>query len=225
MLQPAQLAQEAIDAALQCQWDTAREKNLQILEETPQDVCALNRLARACFELGDLPQAKELYQQVIEIDPYNAVAMKNHKRLSMLKDKAHTSRSSTSTLLSFIEEPGKTKIVQLVKTATPDILITLRAGDEVQMIQKSRGLHIFCHDDTYVGRLPDDTAFHILQLLQAGNVYMTFLKQIQHNKVFVFIKEHYRNESVMPYPSFPQFSSGSSFSYSPEQTEPVSAEV
>lgn len=221
MPQTAQLSQAAIDAALQCKWDLAKDLNEQILTESPQDICALNRFARACFELGSIKTSKDTYQKVLAIDPYNAVALKNHKRLSMLKDSAHTSRSSTTTLLSFIEEPGKTKIVQLVRTATPDVLVTLRAGDAVQMQQKSRGIHIFCSDETYIGRLPDDLSYHMLQLLQAGNTYGAFLKQILHNKVFVFIKELYRNELVMPYPSFPQFSVQPTHSYA---VEPVPVE-
>lgn len=221
MPQSAQMSQAAIDAALQCKWDLAKDLNQQIINEYPEDVQALNRYARACFELGDTEASKDVYQKVLSLDPYNAVALKNHKRLLMLKDRAHTSRSSTSTLLSFIEEPGKTKIVQLVRTATPDVLVTLRAGDAVQMMQKSRGIHIYSHDETYIGRLPDDLSYHMMQLFQAGNTYGAFLKQILHNKVFIFIKELYRNEMVMPYPSFPQFSAQAKYAYA---VEPVVAE-
>lgn len=208
MHQPAQLAQDAIRAALECKWDTALHLNNQILTHNPEDLCALNRSARAYMELGDIDLALDMYRKVLELDRYNVVAVKNIKRLTQVKQvrqgKSYTQvRNTSDMILNFIEEPGKTKIVQLVKPATPEVLFSLRVGDRVDMLVKGKGIQIQSLHSLYVGRLPDDLAYNLMQLMSYGNTYDSYLKHVMHNKVFIFIRETYRNVEVMSHPSFP----------------------
>lgn len=208
MQQPAQIANEAIQAALECKWDLALSLNNTILEFAPKDLCALNRLARAYMELGNVDAALQTYQFVLEIDPYNVVAAKNTKRLTQVKTtrqgRSFTQvRTSADVILNFIEEPGRTKIVQLVRTASPDMLFALRVGERVDLINKSKGIHVHSIENSYIGRLPDDLAHHLSLLMSHGNTYEAFLKHVMHNKVLVFLRENHRNESVMSHPSFP----------------------
>jgi tetratricopeptide (TPR) repeat protein len=208
MRQTAQIANEAIQAALECKWDLALSLNNLILGSSPKDLCALNRLARAYMELGNVDAALQTYQLVLEIDPYNVVAAKNTKRLVQVKTarqgRSFTQvRKSADVILNFIEEPGRTKIVQLVRTASPDMLFALRVGERVELINKSRGIHVYSIENSYIGRLPDDLAHHLSLLMSYGNRYEAFLKHVTHNKVLVFLRENYRNESVMSHPSFP----------------------
>ena len=208
MHQPAQLAQDAIRAALECKWELALELNSQLLESNPNDLCALNRIARAHMELGDIDQASDLYKKVIELDQYNVIATKNLKRLYQVRQvrqgKSFTQvRNTNDIILNFIEEPGKTKIVQLIRPATPEVLFTLRVGDKVELLAKTKGVHVQTIDGLYVGRLPDDLAFSLIQMIGVGNTYDAYLKHVVHNKVYVFIREAYRNIEIMPHPSFP----------------------
>lgn len=208
MHQPAQMAQDAIRAALECKWELALQLNNVLLETNPQDLCALNRLARAHMELGDIDQASDIYKRVLDHDQYNVVAVKNLKRLSQVKQvrqgKSYTQvRNTNDMILNFIEEPGKTKIVQIIKPASPEVLFSLRVGDRVELIVKSKGVQIQSVHGTYVGRLPDDLAYNLIQLLSYGNTYDAYLKHVMHNDVSIFIRETYRNFEIMSHPSFP----------------------
>src|SRR3990167_4902968 len=121
---PLLLNQQAIDAALSCRWEEAIIINNKLLEFEPQRTEFLNRLAKAYFELGKYSESKKLYIQVLAIDPYNTIAEKNLMILSPSL---------------FLEEPGITTLVSLVKVAEPQKLLTLSPGTVVELVIKKRG--------------------------------------------------------------------------------------
>jgi len=53
------LAQKAIAAAVKANWKDAIDLNKQILKDDPKDVDALNRLARAFSEMGEIIKAQK----------------------------------------------------------------------------------------------------------------------------------------------------------------------
>lgn len=208
------LVQKAINAALNSQWQSALEINEKILEQFPDDLDSLNRLARACFELGDISRSKKIYKEVLNHDPYNVIALKNIKRFQLIKgntdELSHTLvrqaklHTGSKPVTSFIEEPGKTKVIQLTRLAEPHVLFTIHCGDPVALIPKLRGVHVFTEQNAYIGRLPDDIAFQLQYFIKSGNKYEAHVKQVQTNAVNVFIKEAYR---------IPEFASRPTFSY------------
>ncbi len=212
MIQSA-LVQKAIKAALQSEWTNAIEINKQILEQHPQDLESLNRLARAYLELGDIVKSKKTYKEVLSLDPYNVIALKNVKRFQAIKGstteisnkivKSLKSNGSTSNhIINFIEEPGKTKVVQLVRPASPATLFTLHSGERALMAPKARGIQIMTEANVYVGRLPDDLAFQLQYFIKNGNSYEAFIKQVLQNTVYVFLREVSRSEKFSNRPSF-----------------------
>jgi len=62
------LAQEAINAALNEDWKKAILINTSIIKIEPTDVDALNRLARAYAETGNTVKAKIITKKVLKID-------------------------------------------------------------------------------------------------------------------------------------------------------------
>ena len=82
MITLAKLRQQAINAAKNSNWDQAVETNQQILEQTPQDVTALNRLGLAYLQLGDSKKAKQSFQESIKIDKTNTIAKKQLERIT-----------------------------------------------------------------------------------------------------------------------------------------------
>jgi tetratricopeptide (TPR) repeat protein len=207
MIQPA-LVQRAINAALNSEWQTAIEINEKILQTFPEDLDSLNRLARAYLEIGDINKSKKLYKDVLVIDPYNVIAQKNLKRFQLIKGTTASERThkvvkiNGTVLTTFIEEPGKTKVVQLIRPASPQVLFNLHCGEPVRMVTKQRGVQVLTDEDVYVGRLPDDLAHHLNYLMTNGNKYESYVKQIQQNDVFVFIREMSRAIEFAMRPSF-----------------------
>ncbi|MBI4235948.1 MAG: tetratricopeptide repeat protein, partial [Chloroflexi bacterium] len=74
--------EQAIALALRNQWAEAAEVNRALLEMTPDDVEALNRLVKALLELGRYAEAREALEKVLRIAPHNTIARKNLDRLA-----------------------------------------------------------------------------------------------------------------------------------------------
>jgi len=143
---PSDLLKQAIDAALSSNWEEAIKLNQQILEVDPKNTDALNRLGRACFEVGEFTKSKKNFQYALELDPYNQIAYKFLKRIDTFCKKGHKmplphNYSPVNSEL-FIEEPGATKIVGLLKVAEPQKLSLLSAGVLVNLIVKNRYIAI-----------------------------------------------------------------------------------
>lgn len=208
---PATLQRLAINCALNCRWEEAIQYNERIIADDPENTDCLNRIAKAYMELGKHSQAKKIYQEVLKIDPYNIIAEKNLKRVNAIKkadtesgDSNHVPTNGHSMIYasSFLEEPGVTTSVTLIKVAEPQRLLTLSAGNNVNLVTKSRGISITDYNEKYIGALPDDIAHHLLKLIEGGNKYQAFIKSITTNKVVILIRETHRSKKFKNQASF-----------------------
>jgi len=190
------LAQNAISSALKGNWKEAKKLNLQIVETSPKDADALNRLARAYIELGSIAKAKSTARAVLKIDPFNSIATKSIKKWKNLKKNELTKGSAPTSPEVFLEEPGKTKEVVLINLGEENILGKLDAGDEVRLSPKNHKVSIITKENKYVGRLPDDIASRIRRLCKIGNKYRVLIKSTEPEKVKVFIREVKRSPKV-----------------------------
>ncbi len=203
------VAQLAIDAALDSKWPEALKLNKKIIKQDPQNIDALNRQARAYMEMGKSNLARKYYSLVVKLDPYNPIAIKNLKIIKAFKLhhngnnsvplENHTSRLSPSL---FLQEPGKTKVVTLLKVAEPQKLSQAYCGMQVNMVSKNRKITIVDQYLNYLGVLPDDINYHLLKLIRGGNKYEIFIKSIRVNGLSVLIKETYRSKRFKNQPSF-----------------------
>ena len=201
---PELLHKMAINAAISCDWKNAITLNQQLLETEPKNTEVLNRLAKALFETGSYSQAKKIYHQVLEIDPYNTIAQKNLKKVSSLK-KDGVGPSSQFMSLSpsmFLEEPGVTSLVNLVKVAEPQKLLKLSPGTVVSLVPKKRSVSVTDSGNVYLGAFPDDSAFHLLKLLKGGNKYTSIIKSVKPNGLTVLVREIYRAKKFKNQASF-----------------------
>lgn len=201
------LHDQAIQAALSANWEEAVALNQQILEIESQNVEALNRVARAYFELGDFEQSKKHYQTSLKIDPYNQIAAKFLKRIEVFdkkgaKPNGHKNGASTFNLDLFIEEPGKTKVVNLLKVAEPQKLSLLSSGDEVLLNPKNRNVSVTDADGHYIGVIPDNVSHQLQRLIKGGNKYQAFIKTVKTNSLTILIREVYRSARFKNQPSF-----------------------
>src|SRR5947209_16042798 len=111
------LTQQAIALAVQSRWQDAIEANQQIIELTPNDAEAFNRLGKAYTETGQIVPAREAYESSLRCDPANLIAQRNIERLSRITEAeaAELAKKSGQKLDPgfFMEEIGKTAVVTL----------------------------------------------------------------------------------------------------------------
>ena len=192
----------AIQAALEGDWQKASQINSKILKDNPEDVDALNRLARAYFELCQLEKTKECYQKVLEVDPANSIATKNLKLLTKGNGNGRNGKSQNLSLDIFLSEPGRTKLVNLVNLATPTTLSILKCGEQVGIVFKKHQVIIESFDSQYLGAIPDDLSHYLISLTKAGNCYQAFIKAVKTNLLTVIVWEKERAEKFANQPSF-----------------------
>src|SRR5215469_7182898 len=68
------LTEQAIQLALESQWERAVEVNQELLSLGPRELSTLNRLGKALSELGRFAEAKQAYAEALELDPTNNIA-------------------------------------------------------------------------------------------------------------------------------------------------------
>ncbi|EKD85906.1 MAG: hypothetical protein ACD_37C00579G0009 [uncultured bacterium] len=194
---------QAIQTALTGDWQAAIQVNKFLLEENPKDVEALNRIALAYTVIGKTKTAKTTYQKVLEIDPLNSIAIKNLKKIK--SDSSNNSGEGMTLQVNniFLEETGKTKVVDLINLAQAEILLTLRTGQLVDLSAKRLKIFI-SQEKKYIGVLPDDIGKRLTKFIKGGNKYEAYVKSSNHQNVTIFIRELKRAAKYKDQPSFLQ---------------------
>ncbi len=194
----------AISAALAQDWKRAITINTQLLKVNKTDTDALCRLAFAYQNIGKLKLARQLYQKVLKLDAYHQIALKNLKKLTTLKSRDIKSSQNGHALSPtvFIEEPGKTKIVECVHLAPAQILSSLTHGQEVYLKAKNHCVEVRDGQHRYVAALPDDLSFKLLKFLAGGNQYQVVIKGVEKKSLHIFLRETNRGKRFTNQPSF-----------------------
>lgn len=195
---PTLLKTQAIQTALEGDWQGAIDLNQVILQEEPNDIDTLNRLAFAFLSSGNPKDAKSLYEKVLSLDMQNPIAIRNLKRLYDV----NTNKTNRIINNLFIEEPGKTKVMDLINIADKKIITHLRSGEKLDLrIKRSR---IFAYDleNQFIGMLPDDLCQRLIKFMEAGNMYDAYVRTVDSYKVSIFIREIKRVKKFKNQPSF-----------------------
>ena len=74
----------AVEAALCGNWNEAVRLNEELVQENGDNTDVLNRLAYAYAKCGKFDKACKIYQQVLSVDPYNPLAVKNYSKFKQL---------------------------------------------------------------------------------------------------------------------------------------------
>jgi tetratricopeptide (TPR) repeat protein len=192
------LTSQAINLALAGDWKEASKVNKQLLAENPNDLDALNRLARCYSELGNVSLAVSTSQKVLKIDPENSIAQKCLYKWKKITHKKFAQKELKTE--SFLEESGKTKIVRLLNPGDGNIFANLNSGDEVNLHAYAHKVSVTSMDGKYIGRLPDDVAARLRNLLKQGAKYQTLIKSVDSKNVSIFIKELENKTGVTSFP-------------------------
>jgi len=128
----------------------------------------------------------------------NPIAIRNLKRLHDV----NTKKVNMTINNLFIEEPGKTKVMDLINIADKKVITHLRSGEKLDLrIKRSR---IFAYDmeNQFIGMLPDDLCQRLIKFIDAGNEYEAYVRTVDSNKVSIFIRETKRVKKFKNQPSF-----------------------
>ena len=198
-------AKKAVALAMNSQWEEAVTLNLSITSEFPRDIEALNRLGKALSELGRNREAKQAFQAVLEISPYNSIAKKNLTRLERLAgdDAPRAARRATKSSHTFIEESGKAGVTALLNLAAPEVLLRLTPGDLVQTEVNGNGLSVVDQSGEYLGKVEPRMATRLSRLINGGNKYEATVTSTQQQELVIIIREVYAHPSQAGIVSFP----------------------
>lgn len=194
----SQLKSQAIQTALVGDWENAIALNKLILLEEPNDIDTLNRLAFAFLSLGNLKDAKSLYEKVLLLDMQNPIAIRNLKRLEDPSKK----RTNFHINNMFIEESGKTKIIELINVADKKVISHMRSGEKLSLCIKRMKIFALDQDNQYIGMLPDDLCKRLIKFIHVGNKYEAYARTVESNKLTIFIREIKRVKRYKDQPSF-----------------------
>ncbi len=199
-----QRSKEAIDLAMQARWQEAVDVNKEIIESFPEDVDAFNRLGRAYMELGDFPQAKEAYGRSVKLDPYNAIAGRNLRRLNDLKKSAKTAVETDKVEpQQFIEEIGKAGVVALQELAPKEERALTVAGDKAVIKVQGSSLVVENGRGEYLGKVDPKHALRLIRLMLGGNKYSAVVVKSTADHMTVMVRENYQHPSQAGKLSFP----------------------
>jgi hypothetical protein len=201
-----QASKQAISLALEGRWQEAAESNKTILESFPNDIDTLNRLGRAHIELGEYAAARAAYARTKELDPYNAIAEKNLRRLERLDAAGESAKPDVLTKLvpnNFIEELGKSGVMRLQQLGSAENLAHMVAGDQVELVVSDGNLHVHSEGGVFLGVVEPRQAQRLMRLMSGGNKYDASVTSSSDDSLTIIIREVYQHPSQMGQLSFP----------------------
>lgn len=200
------LERDAVDAAINFDWDVAVKLNKKIIGIDKNNLAAHLRLGFVYLQTQKFTDAKKYYKKALKIQTNNNVAKENLERIKVLETKSSKKRTNSVIYLNpslFLEVPGKTKSVVVVNLGQKNILAQLSVGQQVFLVAKKRKVEVRTKEKEYIGCLPDDLSRRLLVFLKAKSIYSVFIKEANLSRVTVFIKEEKKGRKVQQYLSFP----------------------
>jgi tetratricopeptide (TPR) repeat protein len=203
------LPERAIALAMQSRWAEAVEVNRAILAIDPNDADAYNRLGKAQLELGNYRDAYEAYKRAVELAPGNAIAQKNMNRLAPLAQQAAPALKRATARpgerinpQTFIEETGKTGLTNLVNLAGSETLLSLTAGERVQLAVTNNQLQVRSASGEYLGQVEARLAHRLIRFMEAGNRYTAAVTTVSDKSLSIIIREEFQAPSMVGRQSF-----------------------
>ena len=199
---------EAITLANESRWDEAVFVNRLIVESSPYDIGAYNRLGKALSEMGRYSEARDSFQNALSISPYNSIAKKNLLRLANLKDESKKKqrnilREPQKLYSNFVTDSSKSLITKLLNLPSRKILAKIGAGDIVNLELKNKQILVKHINGEYLGELETKISLRIARLMAGGNQYEATLTGIGDNSITVMIREIFKHPSQAGMVSFP----------------------
>ena len=202
------MIEDARLAAMEGRWEDALSINQQLIERTPRDSAAFNRVGKAHIELGHLQQAVEAYTSSLKIDPPNMIARQNLQRLEQLRiheiDIGPRSRQMAPRTSVFIQEVGKTWVDELIHPAPAEVMAEVWSGDALELEVAGDRLIVKRSDGVHLGEIEQRTAVRVIELISGGNTYEVYALGASSAGMRIILRETYRHPSQADRVSFPR---------------------
>ena len=197
-------SEEAIQLALESNWQEAVTVNRTILEKYGPDEDAHNRLGKALSELGRLEEALEAYGETLKLNPLNVIAQKNQRRLSaMLEQPARVEGVHGSVNVDlFAEEPGKSALTMLSKPSG-GVLVQVAPGDPVELEPVGGVLHATTARGVALGDVEAKISRRLIPLMETGNRYTGAVARTEDDRIEIMIREVFQSPENARKSSFP----------------------
>lgn len=194
---------EAITLAMQRRWEKAARLNENIIELSPNDIGAHNRLGKSLIELGRYTEARKAYGRVLDIDPNNSIARRNLHRLTCLRDGEPPLKGACATdSWFFLEEAGKARMVSIHRIASGETLAKLSAGDHVHLQARGQTLVVASGSGEYLGEIEPRIGLRLIELMKGGNEYEAAIISLRDDHIKVIIRERFQHPTQIGHPSF-----------------------
>lgn len=210
----AQLKKQWTDLAIKqagtSQWEEAVLTNKNILQLSPSEPEAYNRLGKAYSELGQYVEARKAYSQTLIYNPKNTIARKNLDRLALLQESSveiHLGSGHIDPHL-FIEETGKTGATELLNLAPASTLARVSVGDKVQLHKSGHSILVRNSASEDIGQIEPRLANRLINFMEGGNRYAAAILAMEHGQVRLIIREEYQHPSMFGKVSFPSQGGG-----------------
>ena len=200
------LEQQAIDAAINLNWNVAIDLNNKIIKEDKKNIASYLRQGFAYLQLKKISEAKKYYLKAIKLQPKNHVALENLERIKAIEGRASSHFKKEKTQLNptlFLEMPGRTKTVALVNLGQKKDIATVSVGQEVFLKAKSRKVEVRTRSGVYIGCFPDDLSRRLLYFMKAKSEYVAYVQESSITRVVIFLKEEAKGVRVKHLTSFP----------------------
>ena len=199
-----QLVEEAINAALDRSWQTALELNQEIADRFGVDEETHNRLGKAYTELGKLDDALTAYRATLELNPLNAIAIKNVNRLeALIEEKADLPKGQAAVDINlFVEEMGKSALANVVLEKGFDPAL-VAPGDQVELVTAGDTLKVVSSAGKTIGTVEPKLARRVLKFVAGGNKYAAVVATGEEASLRIIIRETYQAAEFAGQPSFP----------------------
>lgn len=230
-----QLETQAVEAAIEANWEKAIALNLRLMEHDKKNEQIMLRLGFAYLQKADYELAKKYYHKALRLQPKQAVARQYLERIEILEQGKLEPQTTKQTFNPglFIESTGKTKCSPLSNLGQKQILAHLYIGEKINLKIKKRRVEARTEKEDYIGTLPDDISKRLILFIKAKSSYTAYIKDATLTKVIIFIREEKKGKSISHHISFPlnmqknmeQLSSGMQPEQTDEQTEETDEEL
>jgi hypothetical protein len=224
---------EAITYARNGNWEAAIDSSRQLLSSDPNDIETLNRLAKAYFENGEIDNAEQTYQRVLEISEHNPIA----RRMVSLIARTRSAPAKTREFVDmrmFAIETGKSTLTSLhIDTdaeisLVPGEKLTLRANTQpvhydgqkkpvqsvgdienesapTSFLDDAIALDVYDCNGVNLGRLEPRLAARLIRFMKLGNEYTAAVLSLneKRDQIQIVIRESHRNPDNRHEVSFP----------------------